>query len=60
VQIRVIIIYPLLAFDRKSFHLLFSGKATSGGTPGGFVAELKLRSTFSAEQNFPDEIIGLP
>jgi len=56
----VIIIYPLLAFDRKSFHLLFSGKATSGGTPGGFVAELKLRSTFSAEQNFPDEIIGLP
>jgi hypothetical protein len=24
--------------------------------PGGFVSELKLRSTSSAENNFPDEI----
>ena len=40
----------------KRFHGLFAEKESSGGSAGGFVAEMKLRWIFGAMLNFPDEI----
>ena len=42
--------------NTKRFHSLFSDEGTFGGIPGGFVSELKLRSTSFAGRNFPDKI----
>jgi len=56
----LIFIYPrIITFVEKCFHGLFSKKKDlkpGDFVSGGFVVEMKLRSTSSAEQNFPDEI----